>query len=83
MIIIKFFLDKEFTNNKQFHIEILYKMDPQEEKEIIEEIMEDRHLPYSIELRDVEGDKYTVLNNFGSTMVYIKKDNSYFLEEEL
>lgn len=58
-------------------------MDPQEEKEIIEEIMDNRHLPYSIELLDVQGDKYTVRNNFGSTMVYIKKDGNYHLEEEL
>ncbi|MGV9173258.1 MAG: hypothetical protein ACOC44_01620 [Promethearchaeia archaeon] len=58
-------------------------MDPQEEKEFIEEIMEDRHLPYSVELLDVQGDKYTVRNNFGSTMIYIKKDGNYYLEEEL
>mgnify|MGYP006279041457 CR=1 FL=1 len=58
-------------------------MDSQEEKEIIEEIMENRHLPYSIELRDVDDNKYTVLNNFGSKMVYIKKDDNYYLEEEL
>lgn len=58
-------------------------MDSQEEKEIIEEIMENRHLPYSIELRDVDDNKYTVLNNFGSKMLYIKKDDNYYLEEEL
>ncbi len=59
------------------------KMDPIEEKQIIEEILKARRLPYSIELLDVQGDKYTVRNNFGSTMVYIKKEDHYFLEEEL
>jgi len=58
-------------------------MDSKEEKEIIEDILNKRRLSYSIEILDVQGDKYTVRNNFGSTMVYIKKDNDYFLEEEL
>jgi len=58
-------------------------MDPKEEKKIIEDIMKDRRLPYSIEILDVEGDKYTVRNNFGSTIVYFKKGDSYFLEHEL
>jgi hypothetical protein len=58
-------------------------MDPLEEKKIVEEILQNRRLPYSIELLDVEGDKYTVRNNFGSTVVYYKKGDSYFLETEL
>ena len=58
-------------------------MDSKEEKEIIEDILNKRRLSYSIEILDVQGNKYTVRNNFGSTMVYIKKDNDYFLEEEL
>ncbi|NHJ21103.1 MAG: hypothetical protein EAX91_09185 [Candidatus Lokiarchaeota archaeon] len=58
-------------------------MDPTEEKKIIEEILQNRRLPYSIELLDIEGDKYTVRNNFGSTVVYFKKDDNYFLESEL
>ncbi len=58
-------------------------MDSKEEKEIIEDILNKRRLSYSIEILDVQGDKYTVRNNFGSTMVYIKKDDDYFLEEEL
>lgn len=58
-------------------------MDPAEEKKIIEEILQNRRLPYSIELLDIEGDKYTVRNNFGSTVVYYKKDDSYYLETEL
>jgi len=58
-------------------------MDPAEEKRIIEEIRIDRALSYSIELLDVEGDKYTVRNTFGSTISYKKKGSKYFLEDEL
>jgi len=58
-------------------------MDSTEEKKIIEDILNQRKLSYSIEILDVQGDKYTVRNNFGSTIVYIKKDNSYFLEDEI
>jgi len=58
-------------------------MDSKEEKKIIEDILNQRKLSYSIEILDVQGDKYTVRNNFGSTIVYIKKDNSYFLEDEI
>ena len=58
-------------------------MDSKEEKKIIEGILNQRKLSYSIEILDVQGDKYTVRNNFGSTIVYIKKDNSYFLEDEI
>ncbi len=54
-------------------------MDSQEEKKIIEEIMEQRRLSYSIEILDVQGDKYTVRNNFGSTMIYVKKGDNFFL----
>ncbi|MFX0038179.1 MAG: hypothetical protein ACFFB9_08715 [Promethearchaeota archaeon] len=58
-------------------------MDIQEEKKIIEDIMKQRRMSYSIEILDVQGDKYTIRNNFGSIIVYIKKGESYFLEEEL
>ena len=58
-------------------------MDFEEEKKIIEEILIQRRLSYSIEILDVQGDKYTVRNNFGSTITYIKKDDKYFLEDEL
>jgi hypothetical protein len=58
-------------------------MDPIEEKRIVEEILQNRRLPYSIELLDVEGEKYTVRNNFGSTVVYYKKEDGYYLESEL
>lgn len=58
-------------------------MDSKEEKKIIEGILNQRKLSYSIEILDVQGDKYTIRNNFGSTIVYIKKDNSYFLEDEI
>ncbi|MHA2281294.1 MAG: hypothetical protein ACXAC5_10615 [Promethearchaeota archaeon] len=58
-------------------------MDSNEEKKIIEEILDQRRLSYSIEILDFQGDRYTVRNNFGSTIVYIKKNDSYFLEDEI
>lgn len=58
-------------------------MDSKEEKNIVEDILNKRRLSYSIEILDVQGDKYTVRNNFGSTTIYIKKDDNYYLEEEL
>ncbi|NHJ23461.1 MAG: hypothetical protein EAX89_02730 [Candidatus Lokiarchaeota archaeon] len=58
-------------------------MDYEEEKQIAEEIMKGRRLPYSIEILNVEGNKITVRNNFGSTMIYIKKGDNYFLEQEI
>ena len=58
-------------------------MDAAEEKRIIEEILKDRRLPYSIEILDVNGDKYTVRNNFGSTVIYTKKGERYLSESEL
>ncbi len=58
-------------------------MDSKEEKKIIEDILSQRKLSYSIEILDIQGDKYTVRNNFGSTTVYIKKNNKYFLEDEI
>jgi len=57
-------------------------MDSQEEKKIIEDMLKHRRLSYSIEILDVQGDKYTIRNNFGSTIVYLKKGEKYFLEEE-
>ena len=58
-------------------------MDALEEKRIVEEILENRRLPYSIELLEVDDTKYTVRNNFGSTVAYFKKKDNYYLEEEL
>jgi len=58
-------------------------MDPNEEKKIVQDILNKRRLSYSIEILDIQGDKYTVRNNFGSTIVYIKKDDQFFLESEL
>jgi len=58
-------------------------MDALEEKRIVEKILENRRLPYSIELLEVDDNKYTVRNNFGSTVVYFKKDDNYYLKEEL
>ncbi len=58
-------------------------MDSIEEKKIINEIMIQRRLSYSIEVLEVQGDKYTVRNNFGSTITYVKKGENYFTEAEL
>ncbi|MFX1386658.1 MAG: hypothetical protein ACFE9M_05525 [Promethearchaeota archaeon] len=58
-------------------------MDIKEEKKIIEDIMKQRRLSYSIEILDIQGDKYTIRNNFGSTIVYVKKNENYLLENEL
>jgi len=58
-------------------------MDPIEEKKIIDEILKNRRLSYSMEFVEQDGNKYTVSNNFNSKIVYIKKGNDYFLEEEL
>ncbi len=52
------------------------------EKEIIDEIIKQRRLPYSIEILEVNGDKYTVRNNFGTTMVYVKKGDNFISEDE-
>ena len=58
-------------------------MDVLEEKKIVEEILTSRRIPYSIELLEVDDTKYTVRNNFGSTVVYFKKEDHYYLEDEL
>jgi len=58
-------------------------MDPNEEKKVIDEILKSRRLSYSMELVEIDGDKFTVRNNFDSKIVYIKKGNDYFLEKEL
>ena len=51
-------------------------MDLNEEKKIISEILNQRRLAYSIEVLDVQGDKYIIRNNFGSTITYIKKGDN-------
>ncbi len=58
-------------------------MDPVEEQHIIAEILKDRRLSYSFDIVDVQGDKYTIKNNFGSTIIYYKKGNHFYLENEL
>lgn len=58
-------------------------MEPAEKKIIIQEIIEKRRLPYALELIEVKGDEYKVINNFGSEITYIKKDDDYFLQSEL
>lgn len=51
------------------------------EKAIIDGIIKQRRLPYSLELVEIEGNRYTVRNNFGSTIVYIKKGEEFIIEE--
>ncbi|MFX1568802.1 MAG: hypothetical protein ACFFCV_10605 [Promethearchaeota archaeon] len=58
-------------------------MDSNEEKKIINEILNQRRLSYSIEVLDVQGNKYTIRNNFGSTITYIKKGDNFLLETEI
>ena len=58
-------------------------MDPVEKKKIIQDIVKKRRLPYSLDLIKVQGNEYHVLNNFGSEIIYIKKDENYYLEEDL
>ncbi|MBY8983335.1 MAG: hypothetical protein KGD57_10320 [Candidatus Lokiarchaeota archaeon] len=58
-------------------------MDLKEKRALVKDIVGNRRLPYSLEILEVQGDKVKVLNNFGSEIVYIKKGEQYFLEEEL
>lgn len=58
-------------------------MESAEKKQIVQDIIEKRRLPYSVELIEIEGDKYKIINNFGSEITYIKKDNNYYLPSEL
>ena len=60
---------------------MIFEMTLNEGKKIIEEIIKKRSLPYSLELINVQGDKYTVRNNFGSTIVYIKKGDDFIIDE--
>jgi len=57
-------------------------MDLEEEKKIISEIIKHRRIPYSIELLDIDGDKITIRNNFGSTITYFKKGEDYILDNQ-
>ena len=57
-------------------------MNPEEEQQICADILKQRRLSYSFEVLEVEGDKYTIRTNFGSKIVYYKKGNHYYLEED-
>jgi len=61
----------------------MINMDPEEKRVIAQEIVRERRLPYSIEVVEVNNDNYKVINNFGSEITYIKKGDTYYLEEEL
>jgi hypothetical protein len=52
-------------------------------EEIAKEIIDNRNLPYGMVVYQVEGDKFYARNSWGSNILYIKKDGSYFLESEL
>jgi hypothetical protein len=65
------------------YLEEMINMEAAEKKRIIQDIIEKRRLPYALELIEVKGDEYTVINNFGSEITYIKKDDDYFLKSEL
>ncbi len=58
-------------------------MDVEQEKVILEEIRSMKYLPYSMELISVDGDTYTLRNNWGNIIIYIKKGDNYFLKKEL
>ena len=58
-------------------------MSKEDEKKIIDDIINKRRLPYSIEIVDIQGDQITVLNNYDCKMVYIKKGDDYFLKDAL
>jgi hypothetical protein len=55
-------------------------MDPQDEKKLIKDIIRQRSLSYSLELLDVQGDKYKFRTNFGSEIVYVNVDCQFFME---
>jgi hypothetical protein len=57
-------------------------MSEEDVKKITDDIIKQRRLPYSIEIVDIQGDRITVENNFGSKIVYIKKGENYIREEE-
>ncbi len=61
----------------------MMNMDPEEKRVIAEQIVRSRRLPYSIEVVEVNNNNYKVINNFGSEITYIKKGDTYYLEEEL
>lgn len=58
-------------------------MDEEQEKVILEEIRSMKYLPYAIELISVDGDTYTLRNDWGNIIIYIKKGDKYFLKEDV
>lgn len=58
-------------------------MEESEKKQIIQQVIKQRRLPYSLDLLEVNGDKYVFLNNFGSTITYVKVGEEFLLEEEI
>ena len=57
-------------------------MSEEDLKKISDEIIKQRRLPYAIEIQCIEGDRITVQNSFGSTIVYLKKGENYIKADE-
>ena len=58
-------------------------MNEQELEALGKEIAHQRNLPYTIKVEKIEGDKFWCRSSWGNHVVYVKKDNKYFLESEL
>ena len=56
---------------------------PEVDIKLAEEIAAKRNLPYTLKIERVDGDKIYCRNSWGSHILYIKKDENYFLESEL
>ena len=56
------------------------------DKELVamaKEIASQRNLPYTIKIETIEGNKLWCRSSWGNHVIYIKKDNKYFLESEV
>jgi hypothetical protein len=59
-------------------------MSTQEElNALAKEIITQRNLPYTIKIEKIDGDKLYCRSSWGNHIVYVKKDEKYFLESEL
>ena len=55
----------------------------QELDAMAKEIAKLRNLPYTIKIEKIDGDKLFCRSSWGNHIIYIKKDDRYFLESEL
>ena len=58
-------------------------MSEHELEAMAKEISTQRNLPYSLKIEKIEGDKLWCRSSWGNHVVYIKKDNRYYLDSEL